>query len=323
MVCGKVPRQNRSDRTRLLMALPTVWRINIKTAAQNGIDPRQFCLSRDCLGVGWPVGDKTSIEWDAYFQQGTAAYAKDKGWWPALNAIRNRMVQGDLCWTRDTTGLYYLGRITGPWRYVGNEENRRADVVNLRPCEWVGVGPVDAVPGKVVSSFRPSRTVQVVDDETVRVFSAYFYNAHSKSGFLYDLPAASPDIFSLLSSEDCEDLVALYMQMKGYMLLPSTCKRSTSAYEFVMRHRVTGEHAAAQVKNGFDDLHLGDYSSFPGTVFLFTSKGRYVGMAPPNVSCVTAEQILQFIHEHDAILPDRTRAWLGISRDLAPSTRAG
>lgn len=304
------------------MALPTTWRINIKTDAQPGVDPRKFCLSGGCLGVGWPVGDVATIEWNAYIEQGKVIYPKDNGWWPALNAIRNRMAQDDLCWTRDTKGLYYLGRITGPWEYVGREENLAADVVNLRPCDWVQVGAVDAVPGKVVNSFGPNRTVQVVDDETVRLFSAYFYNSHSKSGFSYDLPPVSPDIFSLLSSEDCEDLVALYMQMKGYVLLASTCKRSTSAYEFVMRHRHRGEHAAAQVKNGFDDLRVEDYASFPGKVFLFTSKGRYVGAVSPNVSCISAHEMLRFVHEHEAILPDRTKVWVDLARELGHGTCA-
>lgn len=303
------------------MTLPTVWRINIKTGAREGVDPRKFCLSRGCLGVGWPVGETASMEWDAYKKQGRAEYPNDNGWWPALNAIRNRMAQDDLCWTRDTTGLYYVGRIIGPWQYVAGEENRAADVINLRPCDWVPVGPVDAVPGKVVNSFGPNRTVQVVDDETVRLFSAYFYNAHTKSGFAYALPRVSPDIFSLLSSEDCEDLVALYMQLKGYVLLASTCKRSTSAYEFVMRHRETGEHAAAQVKNGFDDLRVADYATFPGKVFLFTSRGHYLGAVPSNVSCLTAAEMRLFIDDHDAILPDRTRVWLNLARDLGGGTR--
>jgi len=299
------------------MALPTVWRINIKPSAQPGVDPRKFCLSGGFLGVGWPVGDVASIEWRAYEKRAKAAYPNDSGWWRALNAIRNRMEQDDLCWTRDTTGRYYLGRITGPWKYVGRKENLAADVVNLRPCDWVSVGAVDAVPGKVVNSFVPSRTVQAVDDEAVQLYSAYFYNAHSKSGFLYDLPSVKPNLFSLLSSEDCEDLVALYMQIKGYVLLASTCKRSTSAYEFVMRHRDTGEHAAAQVKNGKIDLRVEDYASFPGKMFLFTSKGRYVGMVPSNVSCIADDEMRRFVSEHKAILPDRTKVWVDLAKDLS------
>ncbi len=299
------------------MALPTVWRINIKTAAEEGVDPRTFCLSEGCLGVGWPVGEATSLEWNSYEEQARATYPDDNGWWPALNALRYRMNPDDLCWTRDTSGLYYVGRITGPWQYVGGPRNRAADVVNLRRCEWVTVGPVDAVPGKVVNSFGPSRTVQVVNDETVRLYSAYFYNGHAQSAFSYDLPPVSPDIFSLLSSEDCEDILALYMQLKGYVLLASTCKRSTSSYEFVMRHKDTGERAAAQAKNGFVDLRVEDYATFPGTVFLFTSKGRYIGTTPPNVSCLEPNEMLEFIEKHETILPERTKVWLSVSRDLS------
>lgn len=296
--------------------LPTVWRINIKPAAAQGIDPRQFCLSSGCLGVGWPVSDAASLQWEAYVEQGRTTYSHDNGWWPALNALGNRMALGDLCWTRDSVGIYYLGRITGGWQYNGTEDNRRADVVNLRPCDWVKVGPADGVPGKVINSFGPRRTLQRVNDETVRVYSAYFYNTRSSSGLLYDMPRTSTDIFSLLSSEDCEDLIALYMQMKGYVLLPSTCKRSTFAYEFVMRNRDTGDYAAAQVKNGFNNLRISDYTDFPGHVFLFTSKGSYLGSAAENVSCITSREMLQFIAEHQSILPDRTKTWLRIAREL-------
>jgi hypothetical protein len=182
----------------------------------------------------------------------------------------------------------------------------------------VAVGPVDRVPGKVVNSFVPRRTVQMVDDETVRIFSAYFYNTHSNCS--YDLPRVAPDIFSLLSSEDCEDIVALYMQMKGYLLLASTCKRSTPAYEFVMYHRDTGDRAAAQVKNGFDNLCVEDHANFPGKVFLFTSKGRYMGTVPQNVLCLTVEEILQFISKYETILPDRIKTWLNIYRNLSQDT---
>lgn len=302
--------------------LPTVWRINIKTGAEAGVDPRRFCLSGQCLGVGWPVGDAECLDWDAYVEQAKLTYPKDNGWWPALNALRNRMRVDDLCWTRDLAGVYYLGRITGPWRYIGCPEHRQADVVNVRSCEWLTVGLVDKVPGKVVNSFGPNRTVQVVDDETVRIFSAYFYNTKTTSEFRYDLPVVLPDIFSLLSSEDCEDLVALYMQLAGYLLLASTCKRSTSAYEFVMRHRASGEHAVAQVKNGFDDLKVEDYHTFPGKVFLFTTRGRYIGDPPDNVVCLSGAEVRRFIQEHEHFLPERIKVWLGLVTQLADHRRA-
>lgn len=73
---------------------------------------------------------------------------------------------GELCWTRDH-GKYYLGQITSDWRYENTQENRDADVVNVRSCTWHKIGIVDVVPGKVVNSFR-GRTVQKVHDKNAR-----------------------------------------------------------------------------------------------------------------------------------------------------------
>jgi len=299
-------------------ASPTVWRITINTGADAGVDPRRFCLDSRYLGVGWPVGDSESMDWEAYCSEARVEYEHRKGWWPAVNALHNRMADNELCWTRDTAGIYYLGRITGPWAYVATPDHRRADVINVRPCEWIKVGPVDAVPGKVVSSFRASRAVQVVDDETVRIFSAYYYNLHTTAAFRHELPAlSSPDIFALLSSEDCEDIVALYMQLEGYLLLPSTSKLATVAYEWVMRHKDHGGRATAQVKSGYEPLNIQDYSGFPGQVYLFTSKGGYPGDPAANVRCLSPEQMLNFIREREALLPVRVKVWLQIARDLS------
>lgn len=297
------------------LPLPAVWRINIKTDAEPGIDPRRFCLDQCCLGVGWRAGDSETLEWAAYETLAKAAYPNDNGWWPALPP-ESHARQRSLLDARHSRHLLPR-RIDGPWKYAARPENLRADVVNIRPCEWLKVGPVDAVPGKVVSSFRPNRTVQAVDDETVRVFSAYFYNRHAPSAVRYNLPAVSPDIFALLSDEDCEDLVALYMQLQGYLLLASTCKLSTAAYEFVMRHRESGERAAAQVKNGYEDISVTTYGGFPGRVYLFTSKGRYTGEPVSNVVCLLPEEMRAFIRNNEPILPERVAVWLAITNELS------
>lgn len=299
------------------MTLPITWRINLKPGADQGVNPRQFCFSRKCVGIGWRAGDEPCLEWNAYADLAKRKYANDNGWWPAINALKNRMAVNDLCWTRDTKGVYYLGRISGPWRYVATLEHRMADIVNFRSCVWLRVGPVDAVPGKVVNSFNPSRTLQAVDDVTIRLFSAYYYNVHSNDGFAYSIPSMSADIFSLISSEDCEDIVSLYMQFEGYALIASTCKRSTTAYEFVMRHRETGQRAIAQVKNGYDNLDAERYADFPGTVFLFTSRGHYLGSSPQNVVCLDQSELLRFVHKHQSVLPERIRLWLDVSEMIS------
>ena len=167
------------------------------------------------------------------------------------------MVIDDLVWTRDTKGEYYLGRITSDWRYDISSEYRDADMVNIRSCEWYKVGTVEKVPGKVVSSFIPRATVQAVSNSTVQSYSKFLYNELSESQYYEEDSLVGEDIFSLISDDDCEDLVALYLQYKhNYLVVPSTCKKSTANYEYVLVHRETGESAVAQVKKGNVSLYV-------------------------------------------------------------------
>ena len=47
------------------------WRLNIKTDAEEGIDPYHFCIETGILGVGWSVEtDRESLDWDSYLKLG-------------------------------------------------------------------------------------------------------------------------------------------------------------------------------------------------------------------------------------------------------------
>jgi len=48
--------------------MPTVWRLNIKIAASEGIDPRMFCINNNILGVGWPVEFDGEVDWNTYYK---------------------------------------------------------------------------------------------------------------------------------------------------------------------------------------------------------------------------------------------------------------
>ena len=241
--------------------MTTIWRLNIKPDAAKGVDPRMFCIERNILGIGWPVVSPvdadTPRDWDAYYNLGMEQYYNedDKGWWPAVNAIHNRMKIDDLCWTRDWDGNYYLGRIEGDWEYRSTTDYRDADIVNVRPCTWFPTGGVDSVPGKVLNSFRAGRTVQAVDDETVSFYSRLRYNRLSKEA-AYDLPGdLKRDLFALIWPEDCEDIVGIYLQEKhGYRLIPSSCKLCTDKTEFILK-TAEGKQAYVQVKQGNVDLN--------------------------------------------------------------------
>ena len=129
------------------------------------------------------------------------------------------METGDLCWTRDGDGNYYIGEISGDWEYRSAVDYRRADIVNVRPCRWFRTGGTDSVPGKILNSFRPGRTVQPVYDETTGFYSKLKYNQLSREP-VYDLSSnVERDLFALISPEDCEDVVGIYLQEEGYRLI--------------------------------------------------------------------------------------------------------
>jgi len=292
------------------MKISNIWRINLKPSAEENIDPREFCLSNGCVGVGWGIGSRVQPTWEEYENEAKVIYPEDRGWWPALNVIKHRMFENDICWTRDSRGVYYIGRITGSWEYKFTDEYQKADIINTRKCEWLKVGNEDAVPGKVVNSFMPSRTVQAIDDNAVRLFSVMYYNQKSSLPEKYRIERREIDLFSLLSSEDCEDLVAIYMQLQGYLLLPSTCKKSTMAHEFIMNHRENNKKASAQVKKGNVDLDINEYKGRFSETFLFTTNGNYLGDAAKDVICISKKEMLQFIDKNYQVLPERIKTWI-------------
>lgn len=267
-----------------------LWRLNIKTSAQGGFDQRQFWLEKKLAGVGWPVEDENGHppkDFDHYLKLGQVQYADkgDNGWWPAVNAIGNRMTDGDFCWTRDWNGVYYIGQISGAWQYLYGDEADNFDVHCVRPCNWLRVGLPDAVPGAVERSFGPSRTVQAVSDETAEAYSRHVYC--QLSGKPMTVSNGRPDIFALLSPLGHEDIAGLYLQMEGYVLVPSTVNSSTAVYEWVMFHREAGEKAVLQVESGNAWIDLAPLADIPSRVFVVATDGIATGQIPANVACIS------------------------------------
>jgi hypothetical protein len=295
-----------------------VWRLNIIPASQEGVDPREFCFKRKILGVGWPLEEASKeVGWEQYRERAEQKYKdglKDKGWWPALNALHNRMEVGDLVWCRDRKGVYRLGRVTGEWRYVNTREHRKADIVNVRDCEWCEVGTEDAVPGRVARSFSRGGTLQRVPDDTISAYSKRLYNDCVESP-VYEVRPQYNDLFSLLSADACEDLVGLYLQIEeGYGVVPSTCKRSTPYYEFVLNHGRTGKKAAVQVKAGTDPLCIDDYAELPvDMVFLFTARGSYEGARNSRVKCLEPVDLKRFACDNKHLMTDEIVRWMEIA----------
>ncbi len=292
-----------------------IWRIHIKTAARLGQDPRQYCISNNIVGFGWGVSNFPK-DLDQYKLLGQQQYEVngDKSWRSAVNALGDRMKMGDLCWTRTMQGVYFLGKIDGNWEYQSGTDADNFDVYNVRKCLWVEVGLVDAVPGEVERAFVPSRTLQQMTDQTIGMFSEYLYA--KLTGGQVKATNCHPDIFSLLSPLEHEDLAALYLQIEhGYVLIPSSAKSSTAAYECVFTH-LQKPKAVIQVKSG--NAYL-DVATLPASgdlsVFIVSSDGAIEGTVPKNVQFIARDTLLTFAKQHKDILPDRIKRymdWAGI-----------
>ena len=296
--------------------MTTIWRLNIKTAANKGVNPRKFCLDKNILGIGWRISKSGVTSWNDYISEASDKYKKyGRKFSAAINAIKHRMKIGDLCWTRDHDGIYYIGRINGDWSYVDDFDHLAADVVNIRSCSWHKVGTVDVVPGKIVNSYISGSTVQQVCGGDIKNYSQYLINKLSGNK-LYLTEKSTNNIINLISSEDCEDLVALYMQKEcGYICIPSSCKSDTAVYEYVMKHHISGEKAVAQVKHGDIDLNRDNYSSIGCKVFLFTTRGKYIGNENKNIICLNPDDMIDFAKKNYPILPDRIQHWLDFEKN--------
>jgi hypothetical protein len=62
---------------------------------------------------------------------------------------------GSFVWTLDTDGMYWLGRICGPYFYDTDDAAASVDLVHVRPCEW-RCSPLleHVVPPAVTATYR-------------------------------------------------------------------------------------------------------------------------------------------------------------------------
>lgn len=76
---------------------------------------------------------------------------------------------GSFVWTRDPEGLYWLGRIRGPYFYDTGDDAAAVDLVHVRPTRWLSKPLLEhEVPAAVVATFRRGgRNFQQTHDSAV------------------------------------------------------------------------------------------------------------------------------------------------------------
>ena len=286
-----------------------VYRIHIRPSggANNQEMSFEYCLNHGVLGMGWAVIGQVHLTWDEYVAAAANQYGPNGFQNPCY--MHRNVQDDDLIWTRDTMGCYYLGRVVGPWEYLATPEALQADIVNICHCELFPVD-ADAVPGRVVASFRAPRTIQAIRSDTVDIYSQLLWNDIAGiNQYAPQFPAIA-DIYTFLDDIETENAVAIYLQMLGWIYLPKSRRPDTMGYEYILIHRETFERAVVQVKTGNTPLNQDDWSNFPARVFLFQSQDNYIGLQYAHVECIDPDVLRIFLFDNPDILPQSIRRWV-------------
>ncbi len=277
-------------------------------------DTFEYCLKNEIMGVGWQLhSNKTSATWDEYLEEAE----KIHGNLQVCKYIKKWVSAGDLVWTRDTNGNYYLAKVQSGWEYFVTSEStdKDIDISNIFRVKFIPV-EIDAVPGKIVACFRPAKTFQEVASPAAIEYTKHLWNSISGSSDYSIKSEVASDIFELLDDEETEDLMFMYLQSKGWYIVPNSRKKDTMGYEFLAIDPKTGERAITQVKTGASSLNQDSYAAYREKVFLFQSQERYLGGEHLNVSCLRRQELSEFMEHSQSWLPETIQRKILISKSL-------
>ena len=261
-----------------------------------------YCLKNRILGVGWRTdSNQNTTNWEEYYGEASKKYKKEP---QSCKYINERVGEGDLVWTRDAGGQYYLAKVTAGWEYwVSKEANEQnIDIANIFRVEFQNVS-IDSVPGKVVASFRASRSIQKIADTKALDYSKYLWNQLSNENTYHIDKSKFSDVFMMLDDEETEDLVFLYLQTIGWYVVPNSRKGDTMSFEYLAVNPKTGEKALSQVKTGNASINKDDYVKYGQKIFLFQSSELYSGTGNSNIECLSRDNLPKFLSNSLSWLP--------------------
>lgn len=291
-----------------------VTRINLKTHSKNRNDLIQFCLfgEKQCVAIGWSGAFEDNLEiknYTEYYHAVKKVYNKVKG---AHNVFWYTK-EGDLFWTRDLDGNYWVCRALGQAQSFYKPEMDIGAIVPVKAYKY-GL----EVPGQIKASFNSHRggTCGKLSDSIIIEFSKTVYNDLSNTS-TYEVNPVGNDLLSTLPDFELEELVISYLQIKEnyYLLSNSIAKKSTTIKiecELISRDLNSYRKAVVQVKGGnHTKVDASNYLSFD-------NDGYIVYLYAPEIinkellkNCIeiTREQILKFYSEYKTILPESITKW--------------
>lgn len=306
-----------------IVSPPTIWRTKLRSL-KPGVDHQEQVdhnFDDGIVGIGWGI---EALPDGASIKDVLAAIGSQPGWTKdAVHTVRRFGEDaeiGDYIWTRDLHGRFRLGRITGPYRYENTELAKRTDTHQVRDCEWANQPLSDLeVPGAVIRGFvGTSTSFSRMWDEGARIYTAWLWEKlHGRDPA--PLSFTHLEVLQQLEPYDLEDLVYTWMQVaEDYLALPKARRTDTPAYEWTMLNRKTFAPAIVQVKSGNEAVDLEALAAAApntGTImFACSASGQFTGHPPREIRCISPTELVDFVHEHERLLPSRVRTWFELAK---------
>ena len=320
--------------------MTAIWRLHVNTSFNKGESIGKYLLDNNIMAIGWSFRDshiegviKENIDiakkerflikdiegYTNFCKKYNIFFYKGK-----INDNVRRFTEdiklGDLIWMR-YAGIYYLARFKSDSKeiYTCTEETMERDAcIQITNVNWQKIGDESDVPGAVTTAFIAGFTISRIHQEGVEEFSKFIYDKVTGGKFYEDkeLTFNQEEFYNFISPTDCEDLLCMYLNKEyGYVVIPSTNKKSTELYECVLLEKKKKKNIFIQVKKGDDPLKPEDYFHLDGDVYLLTTKGKvenYDKEKHKNITVVDPKELFDYLLREDFqnYLPQSIKYWI-------------
>lgn len=289
------------------------WKFTIKPDSEKGYDAFKKCRELNIVGIGWSYCYEN--------QQPTSindAKAMTSECWgkniPQIDILFNEIKPGDHLWLhRD--GFYYLC-IAGDKQFLADKitkDFRKYDLGHAISAQWIQI-PDELICGSIQRGVIAQRMIQKIKKISKSEIQLNQYIAKQLLQNPKWLPEIDLDelnkmmlkldvdtLFSIMSPDDFEDIVAGMLQSEGWILLKSTCFRSKPKFEYSLINK-DGRYCVVQVKSGRQQLPPQNYIQYLNAntdVVLFSNHPNpYPGGSKPKIRCIEAHEIYNWMKGH-------------------------
>lgn len=306
-------------------------RINLKTNADDRKALIDYCLNepKQYVAIGWSDVYKWNPEisdYKTYYHIVEESVRKSHG---RLNHALNLLwfvEEGDLFWTRDLDGYYWICRaISGPLTLTQagikmpvTEEGNSLDIGAVVPVKAYRYGIT--VPGAIKASFNRAQggIAEEIRGKLIPEYSQYIYNrlSHSET---YQLSLeelrqkSSENIIDNLPDFELEELVISYLQIRyNYYLLSNSIanKSTTIKIEGELRSRDPKNPGKAvvqvkgpKIKETLSGNNFKDYLDKGYVVFLYADQ-HCDACGLDSMRIIEKKDLQDFYKQYKTVLPE-------------------